>query len=103
LSAIGTAHESGSVKVIAFDSAGASGLPSFEQNPRLDCVIQEDARSMGEQAVELIHAKLLGRSVPAMVHLHPIVLTRDNINSSETRRMLSMDFELGRWRWTTAQ
>ena len=101
LSAIGTGGDSGSVKVIAFDSAGSSGLPSFEQKPTLDCVIQQDSRSMGEQAVELIHARLLGRSIPAVVHLHPKLLTRDNINSSETRQALSMDFELGRWHWTS--
>jgi len=103
LSVLSTSHDNSSIKIIAFDSADSPGVPPFEQKPALDCVIQEDTRSMGEQAIELIHARLLGQSVPAIVYLHPILLTRDNINSPEIRRMLSMDFELGRWRWTTPQ
>jgi hypothetical protein len=58
---------------------------------------------MGRQAIELIHARALGQSVPATVHLRPTLISRDNINTPEVRRMLSMDFKLGQWRWSSAR
>ena len=103
LAALSGTPESGSVKVIGFDSGDSSGFPPFDQRPALDCVIQQDTRSMGEQAIELIHNRLLGKVVPATVYLHPKLLTRDNINTPEVRQMLSMDFKLGRWSWSTSR
>lgn len=103
LSALDTIPEKSPAKVIGFDSADSSGSPPFEQKTSLDCVIQEDTRSMGQQAIELIHARLIGESVPAMVLLQPKLITRDNIDTPEIRNMLSMDFTLGRWRWRPAQ
>jgi ABC-type sugar transport system substrate-binding protein len=67
----------------------------------LDSIIQGDSRAMGLQAVELIQARLLGHPVPATVLLHPKLITRDNMNSPEVRVMLSQDWKLGRWRWSS--
>lgn len=100
LSALDSMPEGHSIKVIGFDSAEAL---RFAQKPNLDCVIQEDIRSMGQQAIELIHSRLLGRSVPALVRLPPKLITRDNLNAPEIRRMLSQDWQFGRWRWSSAQ
>ncbi|MGA2170150.1 MAG: substrate-binding domain-containing protein [Terracidiphilus sp.] len=100
LSALDTTPERRSVKVIGFDDAG---LPPFDQKRSLDSVIQGDTRSMGQQAIELIHSRLLGQSVPATAHLHPKLITRDNINTPEVRLMFSQDWTLGRWRWSPAQ
>lgn len=100
LSALDSMPQGHPVKVIGFDSAG--DLPSA-QKPSLDCVIQEDTRSMGQQAIELIHFRLLGKSVPSLVRLSPKLITRDNLNAPEVRRMLSQDWQFGRWRWSSAQ
>ncbi len=88
------------IKVIGFDLAG---LPSLEQNPHLDCVIQADTRSMGRRAIELIHARQLGQSAPHVISLPPKLITRANIDSQEVRGMLSQDWTLGRWQWTSSQ
>jgi len=100
LSALDAAPERRSVKVIAFDSADSSGFPSFAQRTALDCVIQENTRLMGQRAIELIHARLLGQSAPATILVHPKLITRENIGTTEVREMLSMDFKFGKWRWT---
>jgi DNA-binding LacI/PurR family transcriptional regulator len=89
-----------SVKVIGFN---AVNFLSSEPMPSLDFVIEEDTRAMGQQAIELIHTRMLGQSVPATVYLHPKLITRDNINTQEVQQMLSTDFTLGRWRWSSIQ
>jgi hypothetical protein len=38
-----------------------------------------------------------------LVYLQPKLITRENANLPEIRRMLSMDFKLGKWRWSNAQ
>jgi ribose transport system substrate-binding protein len=103
LAALGATPGNASIKVIGYDSADSSGYAPFDQKPALDCVIQMDTRSMGEEAVKLIHARLLRQPAPTMVQLQPKLLTRENINTPEVRRMLSMDFKLGNWHWSTAQ
>jgi ribose transport system substrate-binding protein len=108
LSALNTEPEVHAVKVIGFDDTGnppfdAAGTGPFGQKSSLDSMIQGDSRSMGQQAIELIHARLLGRSVPAIVLLPPKLITRDNMNSPEVLLMLSQDWVLGRWRWSSIQ
>jgi len=94
LSAVDSLPEGHSVKVIAFD---LDGWPHFTERKNLDCVIQEDTRSMVQQAIELIHAARLGQTVPAIVHLHPQLISRDNVDQPEVRRILGMDWQLGQW------
>jgi ribose transport system substrate-binding protein len=106
LSALNTAPEGHSVKVIGFDDTGlppfdAARTGPFGQKSSLDSIIQGDSRAMGQQAVELIQARLLGHPVPATVLLHPKLITRDNMNSPEVRVMLSQNWTLGRWRWSS--
>jgi len=98
LSAIETTGKNRLVKVIGFDQGG---YPLLGQQGNLDSVVQEDIRSMGQQAVELISARLRGQSVPATVLLHPRLITRDNMNTPEVRLMLSQDWTLGRWSWSS--
>jgi ribose transport system substrate-binding protein len=96
LSAIETVPGVHNVKVIGFDPFGP---PAFQQKACLDSVIREDTRSMARQAVELIHAKLQGQSVPALVRLQPKLITRDNIDTPEVRLM----FSTRSWQWSPAQ
>lgn len=84
------------LKVIGFDPFG---LPPFQQGGNIDSVIDQDTRSMAREAIELIHAKLLGQSVPSLVHIQPKLITRDNVNSPEVRFMVS----IRDWRWSPAQ
>ena len=100
LSALNSLPGGHHVVVVGFDSAG---LPNFRSNPDLDCVIQENTRAMGRKAVELIHARALGKSVPAVTRLEPTVITRDNVNSAPVRYMLSQDWTLGHWKWSPTQ
>jgi ribose transport system substrate-binding protein len=100
LSAIDTTGKNQLVKVIGFDQGG---YPLVDQQGNLDSVIQEDIRSMGQQAVELIRARLRGQPVPATIHLRPRLITRDNMNTPEVRLMLSQDWTLGRWRWSSIE
>lgn len=101
LSALETTEKNHQVRVIGFD---LGGYPLYNGRQRnLDSVVQEDTRSMGQQAIELIRARLLGQPVPATVHLHPKLITRDNMNSPDVRLMLSQDWTLGRWRWSSLQ
>jgi ribose transport system substrate-binding protein len=100
LSAIDTTGKNHLVKVIGFDQGG---YPLLGQQGNLDSVVQEDIRSMGQQAVELIRARLRGQPVPATIHLRPRLITHDNMNTPEVRLMLSQDWTLGRWRWSSIQ
>lgn len=103
LAALDALPEKSATKVIGFDSSDTMGFPPSTMRPAIDCVIQQDTHAMGQQAVELIHAKLLGQAVPALVRLPPKLITRDNINSPEVQEMLSSDFKLGHWRWRPIQ
>jgi ribose transport system substrate-binding protein len=100
LLALDTMGEKRPVKVIGFD---VGGLPPFDQYKNLDCVIQEDARAMGQQAIELIHSRMLGQTEPQTVRLQPRLITRQNIKSPEVRLMFAQDWTLGRWRWSAIQ
>ena len=96
-SAIDSIHPGHPIKVIGFDLAGE---PPFEQRKSLDCVIQADTKQMGRRAVEMIHAMRRGQSVPAVIHIKPRLITRENLHSPEIQAMMSYDWSLGRWTWS---
>jgi ribose transport system substrate-binding protein len=96
--ALSTSQALHSIKVIGFD---LGGYPSFERNPSLDCVIQEDTRSMGEKAIELIQAHRHGQSAPSLIRLPPAVIDRHNINTPQVQTMLSQDWTLGHTHWSS--
>ena len=100
LTSLDLRREHRSTRVIAF---GSSGFPPFDQRPNLDSVIQEDTRAMGQKAIELIDAKLHKRSVPATIVLAPTMITRENIESPEIRKMLPAGWQIGNWRWSSIQ
>lgn len=100
LAALDATPENSSTRVIGFNSADSLRYPASSLRPALDCVIQQNTRAMGQQAIELIRAKLLGQSVSVLVRIPPRLITRDNIDSPEIQKMLSSDFKLGHWRWS---
>lgn len=94
--ALAATRENHHLKIIGFDPFG---LPQFQQGENIDSVIDQDTRSMAREAIEMIHAKLLGKSVPSSVRIQPKLITSDNINSPEVRTMVSVRD----WRWSPAQ
>jgi ribose transport system substrate-binding protein len=99
LSALNTSRVSRSVKIIGFDPFG---LPPF-QKENFDSAIQQNTRSMGEQAIESICARRLGKSVPGVIYVQPRLINRQNVDSPEIRRITTGDWKLGHWNWSPAQ
>jgi len=87
----------GETKVIAFDPDGG---PLFDVAV-VDSVIQQDTRTMGQLAVDLIDGERHGRPMPALIKLQPILITRQNVNTPEIRRLTSMDWRPTPWVWET--
>jgi ribose transport system substrate-binding protein len=88
------------IRIIGFD---IENWPPFDRNPSLDCLIQEDTRAMGEQAVELLLTRRHGHSNAAQTTVEPRMITRENMNSAEVQRMLSQDWTLGSGPWSPIQ
>lgn len=84
-------------KVIGFDPDGS--LP-FD-DPAMDSGIGQDTRTMGRLAVELIDAERHGKSMPSLVKLQPIAITRQNVNTPAIRHLLSMEWRSTPWVWST--
>ena len=87
----------GETKVIAFDP---DGMPPFDIG-RVDSVIKQDTRTMGQLAVDLIDGERHGRAMPALIKLQPILITRENMDTPEIRRLTSMDWRPTPWVWST--
>lgn len=96
-SAIDSLHPGHPVKVIGFDLAGD---PPFDQRENLDCIIQANTKSMGEKAIEQIHAIRQGQPVAPVVMVKPVMITRENLHSAEVRQATTFDWSLGRWTWS---
>lgn len=77
-------------KVLAFDPED-----TLFTSPSLDSLIVQNSREMGNIAVLLIHARLSGRSAPALITLKPILITRSNAHSEEVLHMTTMDWHPG--------
>ncbi|HEX4311437.1 MAG TPA: substrate-binding domain-containing protein [Acidobacteriaceae bacterium] len=100
LSALDSLPGERKIKVIGFDVGSA---PAFSRSTSLDCVIQENTRSIGEKAVDLILTRLAGRAVPNQIKVEPVVITRASADSPEVRRMWSQDWTLGQTPWSPTQ
>jgi ribose transport system substrate-binding protein len=96
LSAIGEGHLS-RVRVIGFDPDAMS----FD-SPNIDSLVVQDTKQMGAQAVLTVLGAIQGKSVPPVMQFEPILVTRENVASSEIREMTSMDWQPApmRWKWS---
>ncbi len=97
MSAVEDTPRFGETKVIAFDPDGG---PLFDLAV-VDSVIQQDTRTMGQLAVDLIDGERHGRAMPALIKLQPTLITRQNVNTPEIRRLTSMDWRPTPWVWET--
>jgi ribose transport system substrate-binding protein len=91
LATSGNAH----VKVIAYDPNDTS----FDA-PALDSFILQDTRTMGDEAVRTILASLNGLTVPAVRVFPPTLVTHENAQSPEVRRLSSMEWRTRPLQWT---
>ncbi|HWT64986.1 MAG TPA: substrate-binding domain-containing protein [Terracidiphilus sp.] len=84
-------------RIVAFDCIG---IPAFDQWKRLDSIIQQNTRAMGQKAVEALNTRMRGGAMPADMLVPPRLITRDNISNADVREMFSADLELWNWRWS---
>jgi ribose transport system substrate-binding protein len=87
MSTIDSAPSNHQVKVIGFDPDAMAFT-----SPSLDSVIVQNTREMGNMAVGQIEAQIKRQPVPAIVNLPPVLVTRENLNSEEVRKLTSMDW-----------
>ena len=87
-------------RVIAFDSDSMA----FD-DPNVDCLILQNTKEMGAEGVHTIFAYLHGESMPAIVQLEPVLVTRENAGSDEVRQITSMEWRPPQiqWRWSVRQ
>jgi ribose transport system substrate-binding protein len=59
----------------------------------IDSIVVENTYEMARLAVQSVARQMRGESVPALIRLSPKLVTRENLDSPEVRRMLSMDWK----------
>jgi ribose transport system substrate-binding protein len=60
----------------------------------IDSVVVENTYEMGSRAIQSIAARLRGESVPDRIELKPTLVTKDNIDTAEVQRMLSVNWRV---------
>lgn len=76
------------IKVIGFDPDSLD-----LRSPALDSLVIENMPQMGEEAIHLLHDVQDGKRVSSQMDVEPMLVTRDNAQSDEVRRLTSMDFQ----------
>ena len=76
------------VKLVACEQELVPPLVTGE----IDSILVENTYEMGRLAVEQVAMQLRGKSVPPLYKLSPTLVTRENLDSPEVHRMLSMDW-----------
>ena len=85
--------------LVEFDKTQAIKLVGFDQDLMppirtggIDSVIMERTYDMGRTAMEFMDAQIHGRTVPGISVVPPILMTRENIDSSEIRQQLTANW-----------
>jgi ribose transport system substrate-binding protein len=76
----------GEIKLIGFDQ----DLLEPVRSGGIDSVILQNTYEMGRRAMGIMDEQLRGESPALQVSLEPLLLTRDNIDSSQVRQMLTL-------------
>ena len=76
----------GEIKLIGFDQ----DLLEPVRSGGIDSIILQNTYEMGRRAMGIMDKQLRGESPPQQVSLEPLLLTRDNIDSSQVRQMLTL-------------
>jgi ribose transport system substrate-binding protein len=85
-SALTEMHKAGTVKLVGCDQDLLLPLTTGE----IDSVIAEDTYQMGYKAVEILAQEREGKAVPSQMKIEPKLVTKDNLNNPEIRRMLGL-------------
>ncbi len=81
-------HQLGKIKLVACEQELIPPLLTGE----IDSIIVENTYEMGYRAIQLIAAERRGEPVPAEIKLSPKLVTRENLNTPEVQRMLTMNW-----------
>lgn len=90
ISAVEASARNRGIKVIGFDPDSL-----LFDSPALDSVVLQDTEGMGERAIQSVVARIRGQPVQARIELKPVLVTRDNVNSTRIREMTSVDWRPG--------
>jgi ribose transport system substrate-binding protein len=85
-SALVEAHRAGKVKLVGFDQDLLMPLMTGE----MDSVIAEDTYQMGYRAIEVLAEERAGKPVPKLILCEPRLITRENLETPEIRRILGL-------------
>ena len=85
-SALSELHKAGTVKLVGCDQDLLLPLMTGE----MDSVIAEDTYQMGYQAIALLAQEQQGKTAASLTKLKPQLVTKENLNSPEIRRMLGL-------------
>lgn len=85
-SALTELHKAGIVKLVGCDQDLLLPLTTGE----IDSVIAEDTYQMGYRAVEILSQQRQGKTVVSLTKIKPQLVTKDNLNTPEIRRMLGL-------------
>jgi len=86
--ALENTHRLGRIKLVACEQELIPPLVTGE----IDSIIVENTYEMGYRAIQLIAAQRRGEKVPAEIKLNPKLVTRENLNTPEVQRMLTMNW-----------
>jgi ribose transport system substrate-binding protein len=85
-SALSELHQTNTVKLVGCDQDLLAPLVTGE----MDSVIAENTYEMGRRAVEWIALERQGKPVPRFQKIAPHLVTKDNLNSTDVRRILGL-------------
>jgi ribose transport system substrate-binding protein len=78
----------GKVKLVACEQELIPPLVTGE----IDSIIVENTYEMGYRAIQWIGAERRGEAVPSQIKLSPKLVTRENLNTPEVQRLLTMNW-----------
>jgi ribose transport system substrate-binding protein len=82
---------SGKVKLVGFDST--EGMIEDLKSGTIDALVVQDPFKIGYEAVKTIADKLAGRQPPQRMDLPAVVVTMENLDTPEIRKLLSPDLK----------
>jgi ribose transport system substrate-binding protein len=85
-SALVEAHRAGMVKLVGCDQDLLMPLMTGE----IDSVVAEDTYQMGHRAIEVLADERAGRPVPKLIRCSPRLVTKENLETPEIRRILGL-------------
>lgn len=85
-SALVEAHRTHEVKLVGCDQDLLTPLMTGE----IDSIVAEDTHQMGYRAIEVLADKRAGRPVPSVILCAPLLVTKENLEAPEVRRILGL-------------